>query len=549
MAEADVPAAPPPAAAAPAQSPAMLSIPRHPSSQLPSIPFADAKRQLEALGFQRGRARGRGDCFPLSACAGREITKAAAAVPSAATTETVRLLRDSAIGRITGDAAVGGIDAVTFRVAEGLSADPQEAEDEMSAWRETGYWYGEGSRFASFMLGVSLELSRPVIVIERAGNDREVILNPARIYGARTADGELRHSIPTPNAPETVPSWFIVPFDELIATLKADPKSCSLIEFNGTNHFDPWLLVKRRTRAALLPSNDPTAMGPELTDAALEQAKAPEGQPVPAKRSATEADICPDPGDAEVASITEEAERTHRKAKMAKKATATVLAVSVVEEQTPLTLTDALDGAFAGLTPIEQAPEWLEAALELKSTSAKQLHGRHVAFHWEGEWGWAVGRLGSSSQRDANFAVLYEAGWREQQTLTIEAYGRGEPGSWLLLEREPSSASSIISFKNGKYLVGDAWLRASELVHYSSADLDAARLAAVTAKRAAEGDAVNEELAVGDHTIGSVVYVKGNAAAGEAWFEAEVIGHRERCARCTLLLVNNRPALTPISLN
>ena len=132
--------------------------------------------------------------------------------------------------------------------------------------------------------------------------------------------------------------------------------------------------------------------------------------------------------------------------------------------------------------------------------------------------------------------MLYEAGWREQQTLTIEAYGRGEPGSWLLLEREPSSASSIISFKNGKYLVGDAWLRASELVHYSSADLDAARLAAVTAKRAAEGDAVNEELAVGDHTIGSVVYVKGNAAAGEAWFEAEVI-HRTPRAMCALHLV------------
>ena len=43
-----------------------------------------------------------------------------------------------------------------------------------------------------------------------------------------------------------------------------------------------------------------------------------------------------------------------------------------------------------------------------------------------------------------------------------------------------------------------------------------------------EDEAAEAELFVGDHTIGSRVYVKGMSAAGEAWFEAEVLARRER---------------------
>ena len=75
-----------------------------------------------------------------------------------------------------------------------------------------------GVLLASFLLGVSLELGRPIIVIECAG-DR--VLNPARIYGARNANGQLRHSLAKPNAPATVPSWFLMPFEEVITMLPA----------------------------------------------------------------------------------------------------------------------------------------------------------------------------------------------------------------------------------------------------------------------------------------------------------------------------------------
>ena len=123
--------------------------------------------------------------------------------------------------------------------------------------------------------------------------------------------------------------------------------------------------------------------------------------------------------------------------------------------------------------------------------------------------------------------MLYERVAREQQTLTLEAYGEGGPGSWLLLDGEPSAAP-ITSFKDGKYLVGDSWLRASELVHHRASDLEAARRAAVDSQQAAEDDAARRELAIGEHALGSRVWVKGVAAAGAGWFQAEIIAHRKR---------------------
>ena len=128
--------------------------------------------------------------------------------------------------------------------------------------------------------------------------------------------------------------------------------------------------------------------------------------------------------DLEVASIIEAAEKPV--SKKAKKATSAVVTVSVIEDHTPLTLAGALEGVFAGFTPISETPEWLEAALEPDGESAKQLYGRHVAYHWD-EWGWAVGRLGAASKRDSNFSVLYSKGWREQQTLTLYTPSLGRP--------------------------------------------------------------------------------------------------------------------------
>ena len=142
--------------------------------------------------------------------------------------------------------------------------------------------------------------------------------------------------------------------------------------------------------------------------------------------------------DEELTRIMEESPLTKktRTSPSATQAAGGVVAVTVVEERIPLTFNEALEGAFAGLTAIHEAPVWLSQALEHNSVSARQLLGRHVAYasthmqtcnmssmhrtsplhiprpcypqryHWEGEWGWAVGRLGASSKPDSNFAVL-----------------------------------------------------------------------------------------------------------------------------------------------
>lgn len=65
-------------------------------------------------------------------------------------------------------------------------------------------------------------------------------------------------------------------------------------------------------------------------------------------------------------------------------------------------------------------------------------------------------------------------------------------------------------------------------MHHRASDLEAARLAATSAKRVWEGDQVEQELSVGEHAVGTTVYVKGHSAAGEAWFEATILAHRSR---------------------
>ena len=50
----------------------------------------------------------------------------------------------------------------------------------------------------------------------------------------------------------------------------------------------------------------------------------------------------------------------------------------------------------------------------------------------------------------------------------------------------------------------------------------------VKAKEAEEDDAAGQELAIGDHTVGSTVYVKGKAGGAEGWFQAEILSLRTR---------------------
>ena len=43
----------------------------------------------------------------------------------------------------------------------------------------------------------------------------------------------------------------LVPIAELVEQLRANPLACSVIEFNGSNHFDPWLLKPSLRTAAI----------------------------------------------------------------------------------------------------------------------------------------------------------------------------------------------------------------------------------------------------------------------------------------------------------
>ena len=120
----------------------------------------------------------------------------------------------------------------------------------MANWREPGFWFAnDGNKSASFQLGVAAKLERPVVVIEKMG---KTFLDPARIYGARDATtGELIHSVEMPGAPETVPSYGMLPIADLLAKLQSSPTGYSLVEFNGSNHFNPWLLKPSLRKAVI----------------------------------------------------------------------------------------------------------------------------------------------------------------------------------------------------------------------------------------------------------------------------------------------------------
>ena len=215
---------------------------------LPPIAATDLTTQLADIGFARSAASKNGDCYPLSAMAGFEIPAYAARNPTAQTTARVRQLRQGSIELLVAD-TVGGVDSAVFLASEKLPADAHAAAAAMANWREPGFWFAnDGNKSASFQFGVAAKLERPVVVIEKMG---KTFLDPARIYGARDATtGELIHSVEMPGAPETVPSYGMLPIADLLAKLQSSPTGYSLVEFNGSNHFNPWLLKPSLRKAA-----------------------------------------------------------------------------------------------------------------------------------------------------------------------------------------------------------------------------------------------------------------------------------------------------------
>lgn len=116
--------------------------------------------------------------------------------------------------------------------------------------------------------------------------------------------------------------------------------------------------------------------------------------------------------------------------------------------------------------------------------------------------------------------------------LRASDYGVGGVGSWVLLEPH-RPASPLLEFANGKYKVtrdgAEVWLRGSELIHHSGAELRAAREAKKREAALESQQAAEMELDTGDHSIGSRVFARGQGGDGEqGWFVAQVVGHRER---------------------
>eukprot|EP00966_Prymnesium_polylepis_P237252 5487163-Prymnesium_polylepis.1 len=72
--------------------------------------------------------------------------------------------------------------------------------------------------------------------------DEKGYLNPLRVYAETDADhGALRRSAAKPRKPETVPSYFLMPFDEALAALQSG-KAYSLVGYDRrASHFFPFV--------------------------------------------------------------------------------------------------------------------------------------------------------------------------------------------------------------------------------------------------------------------------------------------------------------------
>eukprot|EP00966_Prymnesium_polylepis_P292426 6753506-Prymnesium_polylepis.1 len=113
----------------------------------------------------------------------------------------------------------------------------------------------------SFQLSVAMELGRGVAVIQKQGR---TFLDPVRIYGARTAGGALVHTVAKPGAPETIPTFTLMPIATMIETLRVNPIAVSVVEYNGKDHFNPWILKPALRKAANAAAAAALAARPEV---------------------------------------------------------------------------------------------------------------------------------------------------------------------------------------------------------------------------------------------------------------------------------------------
>ena len=221
------------------------SRPPIPSQVLPPVPIVVARARLVTQARYTIAAAARdGDCYLTSGLASAgDITPHEALHPTEAVGGQVQTLRTAAIDCVAGDGPIGGIDASVYRTAEHLPADAAAAEAAMLPWRTPGHWRTEGEEFKSpiFMFGAAVAgFGRPVIVLEERDG---AYLNPASCYGALDANGALHRTAARGGAPETIESFYPIPFDQVVAAMqRAEPPL--LISFDGVDHHSPFVRVE-----------------------------------------------------------------------------------------------------------------------------------------------------------------------------------------------------------------------------------------------------------------------------------------------------------------
>ena len=213
---------------------------------------------LSGMGFRRCQAKSDGNCLLLSVMAGAEITPQEAQDPDSFVLEKVALLRRGAMDLLESEAPIDGIPKTTFWAGEDFEpATSDFVHREMMPWRQEGFWLPDTPlRVGTFALSVALFIHRPVYVLHRLDDGHYSHLS--RVYGARREDGELKHTPAKPHAPETVPTYEVLPTSDLLTKLNeimstlsglpADKSVLTVIEYNGINHFDPWLLPLKDAR-------------------------------------------------------------------------------------------------------------------------------------------------------------------------------------------------------------------------------------------------------------------------------------------------------------
>lgn len=196
------------------------------------------KKMSEAftsIGFKRVNIEGKGDCYPLSVMAGYEI-KDEKELQNPTATETKDLInkvRNGAIDILTSkqenkNLKHGNIDVWNMRTAYGFS-NSKDAETKMHDWRKSKT-YGSSDEdhklSFSFESSIAMYLGRQVAILRKTiskSNWDDTVVMYGEIDKKRGTHKENR-----------------ITFDQLIELLKTED-DISVIEHNGTNHYDAWI--------------------------------------------------------------------------------------------------------------------------------------------------------------------------------------------------------------------------------------------------------------------------------------------------------------------